>query len=133
MPRLSEPEFYGDLVYRLKKILGSNYFSAQFIKLFRIAKRLAITLMYCSRLHASWSTKSRLATLLFSLIAHRWVPLQTLCRFPLKDLYIDKMVGAWCFGCCQAHRNLPVGFLLLRYSVLFTVESLSLLYLLFIS
>ena len=31
------------------------------------------------------------------------------------------------------HRGLPVGFLLLRNSGLFTVESLSLLYLLFIS
>ena len=29
------------------------------------------------------------------------------------------------------HRGLPVGFLLLRYSVLFTVASLSLLYFLF--
>ena len=28
---LSEPEFYGDLVYRLKKINGSYNFSAQFI------------------------------------------------------------------------------------------------------
>ena len=27
-----EPEFYGDLVYRLKKIVGSNTFSMQFIK-----------------------------------------------------------------------------------------------------
>ena len=34
---------------------------------------------------------------------------------------------------CPAHRGLLVGFLLVRYSVLFTVESLSLLYLLFIS
>ena len=34
---------------------------------------------------------------------------------------------------CGAHWGLPVGFLLLRYSVLFTVQSLSLLYLLFIS
>ena len=34
---------------------------------------------------------------------------------------------------CRAHRGLPVGFLLLWYSVLFTVESLSLLYLLVIS
>ena len=59
--------------------------------------------------------------------------LQTLWRFLLKDLSIDEMVGAWCFGCCQAHRGLPIGFLLLRYSVLFTVKSLSLLYLLFIS
>ena len=32
-----------------------------------------------------------------------------------------------------AHRGLPVGFLLLQYSVLFTVESLSLLYLCLIS
>ena len=30
---LSEPEFYGDLVYRLKKIVGSNNFSVQFIKM----------------------------------------------------------------------------------------------------
>ena len=37
------------------------------------------------------------------------------------------------FGCCQAHRILPVGFLLLRYSVSFTDDSLSLLYLLVIT
>ena len=29
---LSEPEFYGDLVFKLKKIVGSNNFSVQFIK-----------------------------------------------------------------------------------------------------
>ena len=29
---LSEPDFYVDLVYKLKKIVGSNNFSAQFIK-----------------------------------------------------------------------------------------------------
>ena len=34
---------------------------------------------------------------------------------------------------CPAHLGLPVGFILLQYSVLFTVESLSLLYLLVIS
>ena len=28
---LSEPDFYGDLVYKLKKIVGSNNFSAQLI------------------------------------------------------------------------------------------------------
>ena len=31
--RLSEPDFYGGLVYKLKKIVGSNNFSAQFIKI----------------------------------------------------------------------------------------------------
>ena len=46
-----------------------------------------------------WSTKSWLATLLSSFIARRWVGLQTLCRFQLKDLSIDEMVGARCFGC----------------------------------
>ena len=30
---LSEPVFSGDLVYKLKKIVGSNDFSAQFIKI----------------------------------------------------------------------------------------------------
>ena len=34
---------------------------------------------------------------------------------------------------CRAHQGLPVGFLLLWYSVLFTVKSLSLLHLMFIS
>ena len=45
----------------------------------------------------------------------------------------NSVINNLCFGCCQAHWGLPVGFLLLQYSVLFTVESLSLLYLLFIS
>ena len=36
------------------------------------------------------------------------------------------MVEAWCFCCCQAHWSLPVGFLVLEYSVLCTVESISL-------
>ena len=40
---------------------------------------------------------------------------------------------AWCFGCCQEHQGLPFGFLLLWYPVLCTVQSMSLLYLLFIS
>ena len=33
MPELLEPEFYGDLVYNLKKIVGSDNFPAQFIKI----------------------------------------------------------------------------------------------------
>ena len=49
---LSEPDFYGDLVYKLKKIVGSNNFSAQFINKISHYKKMAITLMYCNRLHA---------------------------------------------------------------------------------
>ena len=37
---LSEPEFYGDLVYELKKIINSNNFSAQFIKIISHYKKI---------------------------------------------------------------------------------------------
>ena len=37
---LSEPDFYGDLVYKLKKIVGSNNFSAQFIKIISHNKKI---------------------------------------------------------------------------------------------
>ena len=37
---LSEPEFYVDLVYKLKKIVGSNSFSAQFIKIISHYKKI---------------------------------------------------------------------------------------------
>ena len=75
--RTFEPEFYGDLVYKLKMV-GSNNFQRSSLKQFPIIERLAITLMYCNRLHALWSTQSGLATLLSSLTACPWVGLQTL-------------------------------------------------------
>ena len=37
---LSEPEFYGYFVYKLKKIVGSNNFSAQFIKIISHYKKI---------------------------------------------------------------------------------------------
>ena len=37
---LSEHEFYGDLVYKLRKIVGSNNFSAQFIKIISHYKKI---------------------------------------------------------------------------------------------
>ena len=37
---LSVPDFYGDLVYKLKKIVGSNNFSAQFIKIISHYKKI---------------------------------------------------------------------------------------------
>ena len=62
--------------------------------------------MYCNGLHAWWSAQSRLATLLSSLVARRWVGLRTLWWFRLGDSSIDEMVGAWCFGCLSG----PPGF-----------------------
>ena len=37
---LLEPDFYGDLVYKLKKIVGSDNFSAQFIKIISRYKKI---------------------------------------------------------------------------------------------
>ena len=75
---LLEPEFFVDLVYKLKKIVGYNNFKRNLLKLFLTIKRLAITLMYCNRLHAWWSTQSQLATLLSSLFAREGVRRQSL-------------------------------------------------------
>ena len=36
---ISEPEFYGDLVYRIRKIVGKSNFAEQFRKLFNRYKR----------------------------------------------------------------------------------------------
>ena len=38
--RTFEPEFYGDLVYKLKIIVGSNNFSEQFIKIISRYKKI---------------------------------------------------------------------------------------------
>ena len=61
-----------------RRMLALKCFQRSSLKYFPIIKRLAITLKYCSRLHAWWSTQLRWATLLSSLIARQWVGLQTL-------------------------------------------------------
>ena len=75
-----------------------------------------------------------LLTLLSSLIAYRWFRPQNLWRFQRKDLYIDERDRGWCFVCHRAHRGFTVGFLLLQYSVVYTVHFfvLSIIYYLFI-
>ena len=40
---LSEPEFYGDLVYKFRKIIGKNDFPCHFKKIIARYKRLVIT------------------------------------------------------------------------------------------
>ena len=41
---LSEPEFYGELKYKLKKIVGFNNFSAQFMKIISHFKKIGYTI-----------------------------------------------------------------------------------------
>ena len=120
-------------MYKLKKIVGSNNFSAQVIKLISHYKKIGYNINALQQTACLVVNPITVGILLSSLIARRWVGLQTLWRFGLKDLSTDEMVGPEVLAICRARRGLPVGFLLLRYSVLFTVESLSLLYLLVIS
>ena len=44
LKRLSEPEFYGDLMYKLKKIVGSNNFSVHFIKIISDYKKIGFNI-----------------------------------------------------------------------------------------
>ena len=72
-------EFYDDLVFKLKKIVGLNNFPAQFIKIISHYKKISYNInVYNKRLHAWWSTQSPLATLLSSFIARRQVRPQIL-------------------------------------------------------
>ena len=68
---ISEPEFYGDLVYRFRKIVGKSNFSEQFRKLINRYKELSIAWILCGRPHAKLSTQSVLMAMLHSLIARR--------------------------------------------------------------
>ena len=43
-----EPEFYGDLVYRLKKNIGSNNFPMQFIKIISHYKKFGYVVILLS-------------------------------------------------------------------------------------
>ena len=65
---ISEPEFYGDLVYRFRKIVGKSNFSGQFRKLINRYKRIGYSL-HIMRLHALLSAQSLLMAMLHSLIS----------------------------------------------------------------
>ena len=49
---ISEPEFYGDLVYRFRKIVGNLTFRRNSENLLTVIKELAIAWILCGRLHA---------------------------------------------------------------------------------
>ena len=68
---LSEPEFYVDLVYKFRKIIGKNVFLNISKREMFVIKRLVRTLMFCDRRRAWLLIQSRLTALLTSLIARR--------------------------------------------------------------
>ena len=48
---ITEPLFYGYLVYKFKRIVGNPNFSDRFKKIINVKKRLDITCMSCDSLH----------------------------------------------------------------------------------
>ena len=103
---LSEPEFYGDLVYKLKKIVGSNNFSAQFIKIVSHYKKIGYNINVLQQTACLVVNPIAVGNFAFLFNCTPGVGLQTLLWFPLKDLSIDEIVGAWYFGCLSG----PPGF-----------------------
>ena len=75
---LSEPEFYGDLVHKFKKLKGINDFSFQFRKIITRYRRIGYNLNVMQQSACLVLTQSWLITMLPSLIARRWVGRQTL-------------------------------------------------------
>ena len=68
-----EPEFNGDLVYKLKKIVGSNNFSEQFIKIISQYKKIGNNINVLQQTACLVVNQSTVATLLSSLIARLYI------------------------------------------------------------
>ena len=76
---LSEPEFYGDLVYKFKNFIGVGDFSFQFRKIITRYRHIGYNLNVMRQsVMRQFLTQSWLITTLPSLIARRWVGRQTL-------------------------------------------------------
>ena len=91
---LLEPEFYGDLVYKLKKNVGSNNFSVQSIKIDSHYKKIGYNinvLQQTACLVVNPITVGNFA-FLFNCTPVVWT--SDSMQFRFKDLSIDEMVRA---------------------------------------
>ena len=90
--RLSEPDFYGELMYKLKKIVGSINFSAQFIKIISHYKKIGYNvLQQTACLVVNPITVGKFAFLFNCTPVGRT---SDSMMVQLKYLSIDEMVGA---------------------------------------
>ena len=113
---LSEPEFYGDLVYKFKKIVGRADFSDQFKKTIVRYKHIGynINIMRQSAcLVFNPITDNNFASL-FNCTPVGWASDSIMT--PNIKLFILVGLGRSFFVCCLAHRGSTVGFLLLQCS-----------------
>ena len=77
---ISNPEFYGDLMYKFKKIIGNPNFSDLFKGFVTRFKRAGYTLDIMRQTACLVLTKLWLKALLHSLVARRWFRPQTRCE-----------------------------------------------------
>ena len=117
------------VVYKLKKIVGSNNFTAQFIKIISHYKKFRNTINVLQQTACLVVNPNTVGIFAF-LLNCGGSDFRLYDGSDLKTYLLMRWWGPDALAVCRAHRGLPVGFHLLRYSVLFTVESLSLLYLL---
>ena len=75
---LSEPEFYGDLVYKLKKIVGSNNFAVQFIKIIFHCKKIGSNINILQQTACLVVNQITVGNFAFLINCTLWVGLQTL-------------------------------------------------------
>ena len=79
---LSEPEFYGDLVYKFEKVRGKTDFSDQFRKIIMRHNRIGYNLNVmrqsaCLVINPITVDGYAMMAMLYSLIARRWIGRQT--------------------------------------------------------
>ena len=75
---ISEPIFYGDLVYKFKRIVGKPNFSDQFKKIVKCYNRVGYNLDIMRQSACLVLTQSQFIAMVSSLIARRRVRPQTL-------------------------------------------------------
>ena len=106
---LSEPEFYGDLVYKFKKIVGGVDFCDQFRGIIVRYKRVG-----CSCVLGVWPGHGW--WLCFPLWLRAGGSGVGLGDGPDIKLFVLVGLGRSFFVCCLAHRGSTIGFLLLQCS-----------------
>ena len=107
---LSEPEFYGPLVYKFRKIVGDSDFSVQFKKIVTRYKKICYN-MDTLRPTAWLLTQLWLITFLPSLNAWRWVGPQTEWWLPPQSVSEGRCLSIYVSG--HIHRDPVYGFLML--------------------
>ena len=91
---LSEPDFYGNLVYKLKKIVGSNNFSGQFIKIISLYKKIGYKINVLQQTACLVLNPITVGNFGFLFNCTPVGRTSDSLKFRLKDLSIDEMVAA---------------------------------------